>query len=479
MQIGYVRRPICNLQSKIQNRLHQRIAVIGGVASGPAAAAQAHRVDPDADVVLFEQGSDISYGACEMPYYVAGQIPSDDPLVMLTPEQFEKTRKATVRTRHHVLAIHPKRCRLDVKDLATGRITEERFDKFILATGARARLPEGEGSDASNIFPMRQLEDARMLKRYLGAHTVQHAVVLGGGYIGVEMAEALRALDIRVTILEPRGTVLHTYLDDYLQPLVHEAVHRHGVIVRQEQAVEFEVDTGGAVQAVRTDKGEKIGCQVVVAAMGTVPNTALAEAAGLTLGATGALAVDAQMRTNLPNVWACGDCVEVERLIDRRKVYLPLAPVAFRTARVAATNAARRGRGAPARFPGVVGASGVKVFEFEVASVGLRLDEARAAGFDAFVTRIKHWSRVSFYPGARPLHVSLVVERGKGRLLGAGLVGEEGAVLRADVLVPCLRDGWTVHQIKDLDLLYTPPFAPSLDPLIVAANEAAKRVGRG
>ena len=239
----------------------------------------------------------------------------------------------------------------------------------------------------------------------------------------------------------------------------------------------FEGGAGGAVRAVRTDKGEKIGCQVVVAAMGTVPNTDLAEAAGLTLGTTGALAVDAQMRTNLPNVWACGDCVEVERVIDRRKVYWPLAPVAFRTARVAATNAARRGRGAPVRFPGVVGASGVKVFELEVASVGLRLDEARAAGFDAFATRIKHWSRVSFYPGARPLHVCLVVERGKGRLLGAGLVGEEGAVLRADVLVPCLRDRWTVRQIKDLDLIYTPPFAPALDPLIVAANEATKRLG--
>ncbi len=430
-------------------------------------------------MVLFEQGPDISYGACEMPYYVADQIPSDDTLVMLTPERFEQTRKAEVRTGHRVLAVHPKRCRLDVKDLATGRIAEERFDKFILATGARARLPEVDGGEAPNVFPMRQLEDARMLKRYLGAQRVQHAVVLGGGYVGVEMAEALRARGVRVTILEPHGKLLHTYLDEDLLPLVQEVVHRHGVVVRQEQAVGFALDAQGAVRAVRTDKGEKIGCQVVVAAMGIVPNTELAEAAGITLGATGAVAVDAQMRTNLPNVWACGDCIEVERLVDRRKVYLPLAPVAFRTARVAATNAARRGRSAPARFPGVVGASAVKVFELEVAAVGLRLDEARAAGFDAFATYVKHWSRVSFYPGARPLHVLLVVERGKGRLLGAQLVGEEGAVLRADVLVPCIGERWTVAQIKDLDLIYTPPFAPARDPLIVAANEAAKRVGRG
>ncbi len=459
--------------------MRQRIAVIGGVASGPAAAAQAKRVDPEVGVVLFEQGPDISYGACEMPYYVADQIPSDDTLVMLTPERFEQTRKAEVRVRHRVLGIHPKRCRLDVKDIATGRITEERFDKFILATGARARLPEFEGAEAPNVFPMRQLDDARRLKEYLGAHRVQHAVVLGGGYIGVEMAEALRARGLRVTILERSGNLLHAYLDDDLLPLVQDVAHRHGVVVRREQAVGFVLDGEGAVKAVRTDKGEMIGCQVVIAAMGTRPDTELAEAAGITLGTTGAVAVDARMRTNLPNVWACGDCIEVERVIDRRKVYLPLAPVAFRTARVAATNAARRGRVAPARFPGVVGASAVKVFELEVATVGLRLDEARAAGFDAFATQIKHWSRVPIYPGAKPLHVRLVVERGKGRLLGAQLVGEEGAALRADVLVPCLRDRWAVAQIKDLDLIYTPPFAPALDPLIVAANEAAKRVGRG
>ncbi len=456
----------------------QRIAVIGGVAAGPAAAAQAKRIDPEAEVVLFEQGLDISYGACEMPYYVAGDIPSDDTLIILTPDRFEQTRKATVRVGHRVLALHPRRCRLDVKELATGRITEERFDKFILAVGARARLPGLEGEDAPNVFPMRRLDDARRLSHHLKAQKGQHAVVLGGGYVGIEMAEALRRQGLRVTLLEPHGRPLHAYVDTDLQPLVLDAVQRHGVLVRQERAVGLELDTEGAVRAVRTDKGEKIGCHLVVVAIGVVPNTLLAEAAGLTRGGTGALAVDAHMRTSVPNVWACGDCVEVERVIDHRKIHLPLAPVAFRTARVAATNAARRGRGSPACFPGVVGATAVKVFDLEVAAVGLRLDEAQAAGFDAFTTTIQHWSRVSFYPGARPVSVSLIVDRVKGRLLGAQLVGEEGAALRANVLIPCIRDRWSVHQIRDLDLIYTPPFAPALDPLLVAANAAAKQVGK-
>lgn len=455
----------------------QRIAVIGGVAAGPAAAAQAARVDPEADIVLFERGAAISYGACEMPYYVADGIDDAERLIVLTPDAFERTRQATVRVRHDVLAIHPRQCRLEVKNLATGQVTEERFDKFILAVGARARRPGLAGEDAPNVFAMRRLEDARGLKAYLDEGAVQHAVILGGGYVGIEMAEALRARAVRVTILEPFGGLLHAYVDDDLQLLVHDAVKRHGVLVRAEKAIGFEQDAAGRVRAVRTDQGEKIGCQLVVVAMGVVPNTVLAEAAGVRVGETGALAVDAYMRTNLPSVWACGDCVEVERVIDGTPIHLPLSPVAFRTARVAATNAARRGHGAPAWFPGVVGASAVKAFGLEVAAVGLHLEEAQSAGFDAFAHTISHWSRVPLYPGARRLHVRLVVERRSGRLLGAQLVGSEGAVLRADVLVPCIRDRWTVDRIKDLDLIYTPSVAPSLDPLLVAANEASKHVG--
>jgi pyruvate/2-oxoglutarate dehydrogenase complex dihydrolipoamide dehydrogenase (E3) component len=212
--------------------------------------------------------------------------------------------------------------------------------------------------------------------------------------------------------------------------------------------------------------------------MGITPNTGLAQRAGVRLGITGALAVDEQMRTNLPNVWACGDCVEVERVVDRRQVHVSLSTVAFRTARVAARNAARRGHGRPARFSGVCPASAVKAFGLEVASVGLRIAEAQAAGFDAVVASVRHWSRVSMYPGAERLHVRLVTERSRGRLLGAELVGAEGAALRADVLVPMIREGWTVDQLLEQDLIYTPPLAPAHDPLLVAAAQARRALGR-
>ena len=449
-----------------------RIVVIGGVAAGPAAAAHAQRIDPEADVILFEQGAHISVGACEMPYYVADWIEDAETLLVLTPDEFEETRGAEVRTHCKVLAIHPERGLLDVQNVQTGEVREEPFDKLILAIGAHARMPDLGGLDAENMFPMRRLDDAIALKEYLGAHDVRHAVILGGGYIGVEMAEALRERDVRVTVLDPLGGLLPGYLDDDLRPLVHDVAEKHGVQVRTEVATGFEHDDSGLVRAVRTDAGELIGCQLVLVAMGVVPNTDLAERAGIRVGETGALAVDEHMQTNLPNVWACGDCVEVERVIDGAKVHLPLSPVAFRTARVAAANAAGNDSEELDRFPGVCMASAVKFFELEVAVVGMRLDEAREASFDAIAHSIESTTRVSIYPGARPIHVRYVVERGSGRLLGAEVVAEEGAVHRADVLVPLIREGWSVKDVRDLDLIYTPPFAPMMDPLLVAAHEA-------
>ncbi len=453
----------------------QRIAVIGGVASGPAAAAEAVRTDRDADVVLFEQDDFISYGACEIPYYVAGWIEDYHRLVVLTPAEFERTRGASVRVRHRVTALDPKRSRLCVRDLDRDTEAEERFDKFILATGARARVPDMAGADAENVFPLRRLDDARGLRQYLDSREIHHAVVLGAGYVGIEAAEALTARGIRVSLLEPAGVPLPAYIDDEYCGLIEAVLKRHGVFVRPEKAVAMENDQFGRVDVVLTDHGERIGCQLVIIAMGIQPNVELAVDAGAHVGDTGALATDDQMRTNLPNVWACGDVAEVRRVIDGARVHVPLSPAAFRTARVAAQNAARRGRGAPARFPGVCPASAVKVFELEVAQAGLRLQAARDAGFDALSSSIRSWSRVKLYPGAKPIHVRMIVERGSGRLLGAEVIGEEGAAHRLNVLVPLIREGWSVRDIRDIDVIYTPPYAPSLDPLVVAANEAWKR----
>ena len=455
-----------------------RIAVIGGLAAGPAAAAEAVRANPDADVVLYEQGAHISVGACEIPYYVGDWIEEAQHLEVLTPRQFEQTRGGTVKTRHCVTAIRPRERKLTVEALEFGSVHEEKFDRFILAVGARARRLGIEGEDAANVFTLRGYEDAVAMKAYLDAEPVRHVVIVGGGYIGVEVAEALRTRGIRVTILDQGGRVLPKTLSDELCGPFCDAVRAGGVVVRGEVPTAFETDSYGRVKAVHTDKREIIGCDLVLVAIGLEPRTELAEAAGVKLGRTGAIAVDEGMQTNVANVWACGDCIEVPRVIDGKSVYVPLAPIGRRAARVAARNAATRERSARARFAPVTEAIGVCAFGMQVARVGLSLDDAKDAGFDAVAPTICHWTRTKVYPGSQPIWVRLVVERGTGRLLGGELVGREGAGLRADVLVPLIREKYTARQILDeIDLIYNPPIAPAVDPILIAASAATKACG--
>ncbi len=451
-----------------------RIAVIGGTASGTAAAAEAKRANPEAEVVLFEQNTYVAFGACEIPYFVGGWLQSPDQLIALTPEEFERTRKVKVRVLHRVEALYPRERRLVYRHLAYNSVHERTFDRFILAVGARPRRLQLPGEEAPNVFYVRLLEDAVGMREYLESEPVRHVVVVGGGYIGVEMAEVLRLRGLQVTLLEPTGKLLNTMIEDELRPLVHRKLEAEGIILRQEGVVGFEQNAAGLVQAVVTDRKEKIGCQMVVVAIGVQPNVELAIQAGIQLGKTGAIAVDDQMHTSSPNVWACGDCIEVKRVVDRTPIYLPLSPNAFRTARVAARNATRMGRGRPAVFPGVTPASAVKIFGLEIAAVGLSLQQAKERGFDAVSVTIKHWSQAPVMPGARPVYVRLIVERGTARLLGGEVLGEDGAALRADILIPFVRQGLRADDLEETDLIYTPPVAPARDPLWIAASAARK-----
>ena len=452
----------------------RKIAVIGGVASGTAAAAEARRTDPDAEIVLFEKRKYISYGACEMPYYVSGWIEEAEKLLVYTPREFEEKKGVEVRTCREVTEIHPEEGRLIVRDTDTEETEEESFDKFILSVGAETFLPENIDPEIPNLFPLRRLGDALQMREYLARWDVEDAVVLGGGYIGVEMAEALLEYGARVTIVEPRDGVLPGYIDPPLRDHVRHTVQEHGVGVERDFADKVETDADGKAVAVRTTGGARLPCDFIVAAMGIRPSTELAEAAGAKVGATGALDVNDAMETGVPNLWACGDCVEVRRVMDDAKVHLPLSPVAFRTGHVAGKNAA--GAEETATFPGVCAASAVKIFDLEVATVGFRIEQAREAGFDAFDIVVESTSRVWMYPGAQPLYVRLIVERGTGRLLGGELVGKEFAAHRANVLVPLVRNGCTVMEMEDMDLIYAPPFAPSIDPLLVAAHRATLEV---
>lgn len=452
-----------------------RIAVIGGLAAGPAAASEAKRRAPDATVVMYEEGREVSVGTCEIPYFVADRLGGPDSLRVVTPEKLAASRGIEVRLRHCVAELDPQRGRLAVDALDYGSRHEERFDRFVLATGARARRLGVPGEDAAGVFTIRGLEDAVGVKRWIETEPVRHVVVVGGGYIGLEMAEAARDRGLRATILDPGGRVLNTTIACEASSLMDEAVRAAGVAVRAETATEVLADDAGRVRAVRTDKGEVVGCQMVIVSVGVEPRTELAEAAGIALGGMGGVRVDERMRTSARTVWACGDVVEVPRAVDGRPVHWPLAPVARRTARVAARNAAARD-GRADRFEPIAGGVAVKAFGVEVGAVGLSMKQAGEAGLDAVAADVRHRTKTAAYPGSCPIDVRLVVERGTGRILGGQVVAAEGAALRADVLVPLVQSGATAERLaEDLDLVYNPPVAPAVDPLKVAAREAMKR----
>ncbi|MDX1439378.1 MAG: FAD-dependent oxidoreductase [Rubricoccaceae bacterium] len=450
-----------------------RIAVIGGLASGPAAAAEAVRSNAGAEVVLFEQNPHISVGSCEIPYFVADQIRDSSTLEVLTPREFEKTRGATVRVNHRVETIDPEKRKLVVQSLVHGSRQEETFDRFILATGARAKSLNVEGEEADGVFSLRGLTDAISLKAWLKNEPVHHVVIAGGGFVGLEMAEAVHRLGLRASIIDPSGKILRHVLSERMASPLFDAMKNAGVSVRAERITSIQTDSGNRVESLRTDKGERIGCQAVIVAVGIEPRTELAKKARIKIGLAGGISVDDQMRTSRRNVWACGDGIEVSRVVDKKSILWPLSPVARRTARVAARNAA--GVKSADRFKGVTPSIAVKAFGIEVAAAGLTLDEAKKSGFDAEEVQINHWSRVSTMPGAERLHVAYVFEQGSGRILGGSLVGPEGAALRANVLVPWIRAEATVREIaQEMDLVYTPPIAPATDPLKIAASAALR-----
>jgi NADPH-dependent 2,4-dienoyl-CoA reductase/sulfur reductase-like enzyme len=448
----------------------RRLVVIGGVAAGMSAAAKAKRVDREMDVVVYEKSPFISYGACGMPYLIAGDVPDYRDLIARTPEQMAK-QGVQVHVRHEVTAIDPDAHAVTVRDLEGEREFTRRYDELVIATGARALRPPVPGSELDGIYLLRSLEDGIALQRLFaepGERRPRRAVILGGGYVGVEMAESLRRLGLAVTMLVRSGQVMRKTLDDDVRALLEEELARHEVAVVQAQPAAFEGD--GWVKAVVTADG-RYPCDVVLLGVGVRPAGApLAEMAGVALGETGAIATDDHMRTNVPDVYAAGDCAEAFHLVTGRPAYIPLGSTANKQGRVAGTNAA----GGEATFDGVVGTMVVRGFDLAVARTGLTAAEARALGYAVRAPMIKAMNRPHYMPGATPIHVKLVVDDETDRLLGGQIVGHDGVAKRIDVLATALHHRLTVADLQRLDLSYAPPFAPVWDPILVAANVAAK-----
>ncbi|MFI7021796.1 FAD-dependent oxidoreductase [Micromonospora sp. NPDC049900] len=448
----------------------ERLIVVGGDAAGMAAAAQARRRRgrDDLEIVAFERGHYTSYSACGIPYWISGLVGDAQQLVARDPATHREKYDIDVRLRHEVTEIDLDRREVVARDLEGGGEVREGFDTLMYATGAVPTKPDWARTDALGVFGVQTLDDGAALRRWLESDPrPQRAVVVGGGYIGVEMAEALVRRGLSVTLVERDEQPMST-VDPDMATLVTEAMRGLGVDIRTGVSVEALGVRDGRVSEVVTDDGA-IPTDVVVLGLGVRPNTALAEAAGMPLGPTGGIRVDRRMRVaEVPGVWAAGDCVETLHRVSGMPVHVPLGTHANKQGRVAGINIG----GGYATFAGVIGTAVAKVCDLEVGRTGLRERDALAAGFEFVSVIAESTNRAGYYPGARPMTVKLIAERPSGRLLGAQIVGWTEAAKRIDTLAVALWNRMTVDDMTALDLGYAPPYAPVWDPVLVAARKA-------
>ncbi|MFF5971397.1 FAD-dependent oxidoreductase [Streptomyces sp. NPDC012769] len=453
--------------------MSERLVVIGGDAAGMAAASQARRLKGagELEIVAFERGRFSSYSACGIPYWVGGDVGSLDELIARSPEE-HREREIDLRMRTEVTELDVDRQRVRSRDLESGEESWTGYDKLVIATGARPLRPPLPGIDAPGVHGVQTLGDGQALLDSLERAEGRRAVVVGAGYIGVEMAEALLGRGFEVTVLN-RGEQPMATLDPDMGRLVHRAMDGLGITTVGSAAV-TKILTGedGRVRAVATDDAE-YPADVVVLGMGVEPETSLARAAGLPLGGHGGLLTDLSMRVRgHEDIWAGGDCVEVLDLVSGRDRYVPLGTHANKHGQVIGANVG----GGYATFPGVVGTAVSKVCDLEIARTGLREKDARAVGLRYVAVTVESTSRAGYYPGAAPMTVKMLAERRTGRLLGVQIVGREGAGKRVDIAAVALTAGMTVETMVSLDLGYAPPFSPVWDPVLVAARKAVAAV---
>jgi NADPH-dependent 2,4-dienoyl-CoA reductase/sulfur reductase-like enzyme len=404
-----------------------------------------------------------------MPYFVGGLVADVEPLIARSPEEFHRHR-IEARVRHEVEEIDLAQRRVRVKRLEDGAVLWESFDLLVIATGAIPIRPNLPGSDARGVYGLAVLEDGIRVRRAVEQVQPARAVVVGGGYIGLEMAEALVMRGLDVSLVERASAVMNT-LDTDMGDLVSRALRDVGVTLYLEESVEGFETNGGRVTGVRTDR-RTLPADIVILGIGTRPNTALARDAAIPLGQTGAIKVNARMQTEVEGVWAAGDCAEAFHLISRRPIHIALGTIANKQGRICGINLG----GGYATFPGVVGTAVSKICAVEVARTGLNEKEARALGLEYVVGKIESTTRAGYFPGAGKITVKVLAERASGRLLGSQLVGIEGAAKRIDVFATALHAGMTVEEVQYLDLSYAPPFAPVWDPILIAARKAAEQL---
>ncbi|TYO95641.1 FAD-dependent oxidoreductase [Desulfallas thermosapovorans] len=450
----------------------QKIVIIGGVAAGPKAAARARRVNPDAEITIIEKGKLISYAGCGMPFYLAGEVHKFDHLfettygVIRDEEYFWREKGVRVITRTEAKSIDRDKKEVHVENLETGEKYTVPYDKLVLATGAQPFVPPIEGLNLKGVYKLNHPDDARQIKEYLGEMEGGEAVIIGAGFIGMETADALMKLHMFCSVVELQDQILPGVLDKDMAEVLAKKLTDQGLeFYLGHKVLKLEGDEEGRVTSVVTDQGT-IDTELVVVSVGVRPNVQLARDAGLTIGETGAIAVNDHMQTSDPDIYALGDCVENTHLVSGKKVFVPLATYANRQGRVVGDNVA----GGNEVFRGILATGVLHTMGFNIGRTGLSEKQARDLGYQV-VTAIYHgFDRTHYHPGHGMVLMKMVTEKDTGKILGAQALGQGDAVKRIDVVATAITMGATVEQLFDVDLGYAPPFATPIDVSMHTAN---------
>ena len=439
-----------------------KVLIVGGVAGGATAAARIRRLDETAEITVFERSGYISYANCGLPYYIGGVITDSEELTLQTPESFFSRFRINMKVHHEVTAIHPDQKTISVRNSKTGEEFEESYDKLILSPGAKPTQPRLPGVGIEKVFTLRTVEDTFHIKEYINKNQPKSAVLAGGGFIGLELAENLKELGMDVTIVQRPKQLMNPF-DADMASFIHSEMRKHGVKLALGHTVEGFEEKDGGIDILLKDE-MPLHADMVVLAIGVTPDTHLAKDAGLELGIKGSIVVNDRMETSAPDIFAAGDAVQVKHYVTGQEALISLAGPANKQGRIIADNIC----GGDSRYPGSQGSSVIKVFDMTAATTGINETNARKAGLDVDTVILSPMSHAGYYPGGKVMTMKVVFEKETYRLLGAQIVGYEGVDKRIDVLATAIHAGMKAMELKDLDLAYAPPYSSAKDPVNMA-----------
>lgn len=439
-----------------------KVIIVGGVAGGASAAARLRRLDENAQITMYERSGYISYANCGLPYYIGGVITDRRQLTLQTPDSFYKRFRVDVKVNHEVLSIDRVNHTVEVKNLSTGEIFTDNYDKLVLSPGAKAVKPPIPGIESERIFTLRTVEDTYRIADEIKALKAESAVVIGGGFIGIEAAENLTGIGLSVSLCEASPQVLSQFDDDMI-PQVHAVIREKGINLILGRAISSFEEKEDGIESVLSDK-EHIKSDIVLLAIGVAPDSVLAVSAGIKTGIKGAITVDEHMLTSDPDIYAVGDAAEIEELVTGSKANIPLAGPANKQGRIAADNIA----GISSSYKGTMGTSVLKIFDITAASTGINERRARAMSLKYDKVILSPSSHASYYPGGKVMTVKVLFDPDKDRLLGAQIIGYDGVDKRIDVIATALRAGMRASELAALELAYAPPYSSAKDPVNMA-----------